>query len=259
MDNRHFSDSFGFMHFSFKGVMHTDNSAGIYSYFIARMVKGRAHIITENNEELDVNAGDIFFLPIGLRYHSYWYPDDGENGSVEWDSFRFTIFPDKSSKRYYPQIVEADEKILGCIERLCADMSVSLKSVGILYELLGEILPKMKESSPDERENILERARRYMFSPVEFSVPELAKYCNMSESGLYAFFKSYANTTPIEMKNKIRVEKAIMYLASTDLSIDQISDRIGFKSTAYFRKIVKEQTGKTPTQIRREQFRKNSL
>ena len=74
----------------------------------------------------------------------------------------------------------------------------------------------------------------------------------MSESGLYAFMREHGHTTPIGLKNRLLVEKAVELLSSTDLSVEEISARLGFCSSAYFRKIVKEQTGKTPTQLRKD-------
>ena len=35
------------------------------------------------------------------------------------------------------------------------------------------------------------------------------------------------------------------------MSIEEISDRLGFQSTAYFRKIMKEYKGKAPAEIRK--------
>ena len=74
----------------------------------------------------------------------------------------------------------------------------------------------------------------------------------MSESSLYAFFRSYANTTPVQVKNAMLVERAVTLLGSTDLPIEVISDRVGFQSVAYFRRLLRAHTGKTPGAIRRE-------
>ena len=81
----------------------------------------------------------------------------------------------------------------------------------------------------------------------------------MSESGLYAFFRNYAGSTPINLKNKIKTENAVALLESTDLSVEEISQRTGFCSAEYFRKITKQKTGKTPTEIRRERDPKIGL
>ena len=77
----------------------------------------------------------------------------------------------------------------------------------------------------------------------------------MSESGIYAFFKSYGGTTPIEVKNRILINRAVDLLTTTDLSVEEICSRVGFCNAAYFRKQLRRVTGKTPHEIRRESER----
>jgi AraC family transcriptional regulator of arabinose operon len=74
----------------------------------------------------------------------------------------------------------------------------------------------------------------------------------MSESGLYTLFRENFKTTPIGLKNQTKVEKAVKQLELTSMSVEEISDSLGFPNTAYFRKIVKRYTGKTPSVIRKE-------
>ena len=110
----------------------------------------------------------------------------------------------------------------------------------------------MVELDADPRERLYQRAYAYISDHPELRVPDLARHLGMSESGLYAFFRSYAHATPIEIKNRIQVEKAISLLRSTDISVEEISERCGFSSVAYFRRIVLHHTDKTPTRIRKE-------
>lgn len=82
-------------------------------------------------------------------------------------------------------------------------------------------------------------------------MPELARHLGMSESGVYAFFRSFA-TTPIEVKNSVLAERAVALLSSTDLSVEEICGRLELSSSAYFRKVIRDFVGKSPTEIRRE-------
>lgn len=50
--------------------------------------------------------------------------------------------------------------------------------------------------------------------------------------------------------NAIRVEKATQLLIDTSISIELISNRVGFSSSSYFGRIFKNHTGKTPLEIR---------
>ena len=117
----------------------------------------------------------------------------------------------------------------------------------------------MKRSDFDPKRELFSKARHYIYRNTEFKVSDLARYCGMSESGLYAFFRSYANTTPIEEKKRILVQKAITLLVSTDLTVESIAARLGFDSIAYLRKIIKAQTGRTPSEIRSSRFDEPAL
>ena len=256
MDNTLFYNSFGFRMLSAKKCRHTDNSRGIDCHFLARMQRGTARFVTCSGEEMELAAGDVFYLPLGLCYHSYWTPLDG---SVEWESYAFLCFPDRSGKQYAMQRLEASTALHASLDALAADMRVSPKSVAHLYAALGEALPRMRESTPDPRRDLYAKARSYIHAHPDLRVPELARHCGMSESGLYAFFKSYAGTTPITEKNRILAGRAVTLLGTTDLPIEVISERVGFQSVAYFRRIVKAEYGRTPTELRREQRKKFGL
>lgn len=246
-----FSKSFTFRTLSSKQAHHTDNSRGISCHFIAWMQKGSARFVTLTGEVLSVRQGDIFYLPQGLQYHSYWTPDP-HLCVTEWESYGFTVFPNPNETRYKMQVLPCDEETVSYLQRVKDDHTVSPSSIGWLYLFLGNVLPHMIEENPDPRAQLLTQARQYILQYPDFRVGDLARACGISESGLYAFFRDYAHTTPIAMKNQMKVERAIGLLSSTDLSVEEISDELKFSSPAYFRKVVKEQTGKTPTALRWE-------
>lgn len=252
MENVRFYKSFSFRVLFHREDHHTDNSAGIDSHFLARMHSGHARIVTLDGEELSLTAGDVFYLPLGLRYHSYWYAENGT--PVQWESYRFSIFPSSKKISYKPALLHPSEKAMGLIEELSSHTETSPTSVGLLYQILGELLPSMDESVQDPREALYRRATDYIEAHPTLRVSELAKHCNISESGLYAFFRQYAGASPIEIKNRIVTERAVILLESTDLSAEEICEQLGFSSIAYFRKLIRIQTGKTPGQIRRESY-----
>lgn len=256
MDNTLFYNSFHFRMLSAKKYRHTDNSRGIDCHFLARMRHGSARFVTEAGEVMEVGVGDIFYLPLGLRYHSYWTPDAH---GAQWDSLAFLYFPDKSGKRYAMQKLTSTETAHAHLDAIAADPHVTPSSVAHLYAVLGEAMGELRMIDPDPRQELYSRARSYMHAHPDVRVPELARHCGMSESGLYAFFKSYAGTTPITEKNHILIKRAVTLLGSTDLPIEEISERVGFQSVAYFRKLFKEECGKTPTEIRREQRKQFGL
>lgn len=84
----------------------------------------------------------------------------------------------------------------------------------------------------------------------ELTLNRLAEHGSVSPEHLVRLFRLHENTTPIKYVWKYRVLRALELLGSTGLSIAEISSRCGFKSTFHFARMVKQQTGKTPSEMR---------
>jgi AraC-like DNA-binding protein len=80
----------------------------------------------------------------------------------------------------------------------------------------------------------------------------VADHCGISESGLYALFKKQLGKTPNDIRAEALCQKAIGLLTTTNKSVQEISDMVGFSSTSYFRKVLRKYTGKTPLGIRKD-------
>ena len=58
--------------------------------------------------------------------------------------------------------------------------------------------------------------------------------------------------SPIEYKNKIMIRHAERSLVDhPEVSIEELSERLGFESSIYFRRLFKATTGKTPREYRK--------
>lgn len=233
---------------------HTDMSHGLPYHHVARLRRGTGHIVLLSGEELHLAAGDVFYFPMGMCYHSYWYGDgEGEECRVEWDTVGFTYLPDVLGRHYAPQILKPDEDGMALLEQLFVSPFDTVSGSGYLYLFLGQLLPNMIELKPNVKQQQIARVRYYISQNPNYSVAELAKRCGMSQSSLYALFRSAGDMSISELKNQIRIERAIELLITTDLSVEEISRRLEFCSAAYFRAVFRRVTGKAPTDVRREE------
>ena len=235
----------------------TDNSHGVDTHFFGRLRKGSGTLTTLSGEILRLSAGDIFYIPVGLRYRSDWRVDS--NGHLEWESYAFSSFPASVDKQYPLQSFIPSPEAVSYLDQIAHGASQSPAAIGYFYLFMDVALSVMKERNPDPQRGLLERARPYIADHPDFKVGELAKSFNVSESGLYALFQKHLGITPIELKHQILIEKAVTLLCTTDLSVERISDRLGFSDPGYFRKIFRRVTGKTPQELRKEHQRSNSL
>lgn len=222
----------------------TNGSPG---HFVARMIKGSAKL-KSRHKTITVSEGDIFYIPNGLKYQSFWYGD--ADNEILFDSFRFYNFPIPDNYSYTLQTIDCSPSARQLLLDISNEMVVNCTTVGKLYLFLGEVLDSMEQKTKHYND-IAEIALEYMHTYTDFRISDVAEHCKVSESTLYGVFKKAYNTTPIEKKQEIFCERAAELLITTDLSVEQISEMLNFSSSSYFRKIFKKHTGKTPLQIRK--------
>lgn len=245
MDNIQFYKSFYFFECNFRRSHHTDNSRGTACHHIG-YIKSGAAVFDVEGEIFEFSEGDVFYTPTGCKYHSYW---TGER--ICYDSYAFYNFPQSINEAYGIQKLNVSEKAKEYLTALSENKKVSCFSVGMLYMLLSEVLVHMKPMIRDEKSLAAMRALSFLRENTSLSVPDLSKKMGMSVSALYLLFSEVLKSTPVTEKNRIRCEKAIELLTKTDMSVDDISERLHFSSAAYFRKVLNTFYGKTPREIRK--------
>ena len=81
------------------------------------------------------------------------------------------------------------------------------------------------------------------------------KVCDAVHLSKYHFcrkFKEKTGQTFMEYLLKTRIVQAGEFLAKTDMSVGEISDRCGFSSVSYFCRVFKEHTGKSPLKYKKK-------
>ena len=84
----------------------------------------------------------------------------------------------------------------------------------------------------------------------DISVKSMATMISMDENYFSSLFKAKTKESLITYVHHLRIKKALFYLTQTDLTINQISENVGFKNINYFNRIFKRITGATPSQCR---------
>lgn len=241
-DNAVFYNSFAFYKMTFSRTHYGDFRSGAVKNFIAYMLKGQARIVTEN-EKLEIREGDLFFIPKDLPYQSYWFADE----EVSWYSFGFDLIPDGESRIFSLQKLPIGEKVPELIREIGTGKSP--RTIGLLYELLDLLMPDMKSESGKPLQAEMERLLK---KDPGISTESIADSLGVSVSGFYSKFRQESGMTPNAFRRLYIVRLARELLTTTDLPIEEISRRLLFSSSSYFRKTVFEVTGKTPSQIRKE-------
>jgi AraC-like DNA-binding protein len=82
-------------------------------------------------------------------------------------------------------------------------------------------------------------------------IEQLSKIINMSPFHFCRFFKRVTGMSPTEYINKVRIDMALKYLVDSDLTITEISEKVGFCSINYFDEVFKKRKGLSPVEFRK--------
>ena len=240
------SNNFNFNFYVLNKYKYTDNRKGSPYHFLAYMERGISKIVS-NDITINIKAGDFFYIPEGLPYQSYWYSED----EIRFLSLGFHFFPENDDKEFLLQKINMNEALKARIKKIPTERKTDSFVLGEFYSVLTSLIPLMQYKVNNPKKHILEKAQKYIFENTNCKVSDIAKHCLLSESGLYNIFKKESELTPNELIQKIRCEKAIVMLTTTNKSIEEISDSLEFSSTSYFRKVLYRYTQKTPKEIRK--------
>jgi AraC-like DNA-binding protein len=84
----------------------------------------------------------------------------------------------------------------------------------------------------------------------KITVPQAAAMVGMSKSHFMRFFKQATGMTFVDYLTHLRISKARQLLRDKNLTIAEISNRVGFTDQSYFDRRFKEHFGKSPREYR---------
>ena len=246
MNDISFSNGFLFRTIEFDKFHYTDSRAGAPSHYFAYMLCGNCKITTEY-ATVNINGGDIFYIPNKCIYQSYWYG----NPKIKFVSLGFPCLPNFDNLTYPTQVIPYNNKAAELLLLLSDKTRLSAQDIGQFYTLTGILIPLMAHNTVCRTREITERTKEYLIQHPFAKTSELAKNCTISEAALYSAFHKASDLTLNQLRNKILLEKAKDILITTDKPIEYISDLMQFSSTSYFRKKFKQYFNMTPTQMRK--------
>ena len=85
----------------------------------------------------------------------------------------------------------------------------------------------------------------------DWKLEDLMRIAHMSRSHLMRIFRKATGQTPIEYLIRLRIQKAMHLLRSTDLSITEIALEVGFNDSNYFSRQFNRILGRSPRDFRK--------
>ena len=114
--------------------------------------------------------------------------------------------------------------------------------------------------APVHSDALVARAQRWMEKSLKegFSLAELARHLAVSERTLNRRFKLATGEAPLHHLQSLRVDVAKRLLATTGLSVDAVSARVGYSDLSTFRRLFRRETGLSPREYQRRFSRRHA-
>lgn len=229
---------------------------------------GKGHIQVGRNS-FALLANQFVVLPANIS-HTY-FADKCDPWSFYW-----VRFAGEKAKIYAKDMVEpydAPPSIYSRIEErivffedayavLCSKLSIErMRYANICFmHFISSFqflqLFKATEALPTHIEGLIGRVTHYMNENVEcnLTLRDFAQYVGYSDSYFYRQFMKKMGTAPINYFIKLKINKASIYLIKTQMSIAQISAKLGFNSAGYFSRMFTKIIGISPSEFRKQDF-----
>ena len=137
--------------------------------------------------------------------------------------------------------------------------SEKVESVANLVDILAKhiLLENVLKPALDP---ILEKALAFIDENLDknISVEIISKHAHISPSTLYRLFSTHFNCSVNEYVSKKKIDKAAEWLCKTNLSIEQIAQKLDFSNTTNFIRAFKRINRITPLQFRKQKSPKFS-
>ena len=232
---------------------------GVRSYYLlCHVISGRGTYVCRNRR-YELAAGDTFLVypNTTVQYKAdeqepweyVWVGFGGLDAATYMDQTGFT--PDTPICRGI-----LGEQIRELMEAVCRSYGTSsweeLAMMARLYDLVSFLIrtAKPKEGRWKADRDCAQLAADYIVTNYEkpITVEELACYTSVSHSSLYRRFVKRYQMSPKRFMMEYRVERACQLLTTTDFSVQEISNSVGFEDPFYFSRAFKEIKGLSPRQ-----------
>ena len=96
-------------------------------------------------------------------------------------------------------------------------------------------------------------AKQYIHDNIEFNISctQVAQHCYLSVKQLSRIFVKYEGTTLMKYIINAKTEAAEHLLADSDISLKEISEKLGFSNEYYFNSFFKKNSGLSPGEYRK--------
>lgn len=260
---------YGYCH---KPMLHVDRTA---AHDVLLFVVSGCIPVVEDGHEYFLNAGDVFFLKKGIHHWgesfieegTSWYfihfrhdaaSDDAPELSADFRHTPKVHCPEDAYRRMITlpkhlsnmRNTDIEDKIRRVVELFNSDKPYQMAYINsCLHQLLVDLyVIKHTTEKQDSTTARIQRIYNFLLENVEkpFAPEEIENHIGLSYKHIGRVFKEQTGMTLHQCYTKFKMERATKLLCSTNMTISEISEALGYSDPLYFSNVVKKHTGLSP-------------
>jgi AraC-like DNA-binding protein len=226
-------------------------------FLLFYVAKGSEHILLDEEVEL-CEGGFVIFRPHEKQIHVQRSARTSEFYFVHFRAPEdFDLLGFDSSVAYF---AEVSTRVISLFEEIKSELQAKQPHyeelcVVKLLNILLHLKRKCERSTSPFKQHMDEISMAVQLMNKEYeksySLENYAELCRMSKYHFLRVFKSVVGCSPIEYRNRIRLEHAKELLCETNRTVGEIAVQVGYASGVYFCNAFKARFGMSPSEYRR--------
>lgn len=195
-----------------------------------------------------LEAGDVLFIPKGIIYHAL-YGEKLTTILIAQFDLVFGELPRELGQvcriRNY-QVERQISSLFNASTPALVDRNRAYWCTYKMYEIIWNAVSCLQIVSPKYRRLLPAFNEIQKNFTAQNKISYYADLCNMSETGFRRLFREYTGLSPIDYRNRMRLEQADAMIQTGIYTVEEAALEVGFPNTSFFCRCYKKHFGHTP-------------
>ncbi|SFT23737.1 AraC family transcriptional regulator [Paenibacillus sp. BC26] len=234
-------------------------------FYVMSYLKSGSAKLRIDGEEMALEPGTVTLIPPNVMHDHY--KDTADQTEFLWWHFTFEIegVMDVMKMFRIPFVFQLQDHAYfedvfmafmdsadARIPSLPRSILTRAKSLELLYIILNSALSQQDaQKDVAKSDGFLAMLTRVVQSPeAPMTLQQMADELHMHPTYVSNRFKELFGKSPLQVQREMRIQKAKTLLETSDLSVTEISQRLGYSELQNFTRLFKSYVGISPTQFR---------
>lgn len=216
-----------------------------------------ATITSKDGSVLEASQNQMAYMAKGIEYKVEFHNTNTDKEDTVVVHFQMT---DNLGEDIAPIL-----KPIICIKNVAPAMAANLdllceefrknivcmpEVVSIIYQLLATVCQKQKSKTTKKKFSCIRNGIDLLEQDSDLSIAEIAEQCGVSECYFRRLFQEYSGESPMNFRQRHRIEKAKQMLLSDErYTVGEIAEKLGFSDIYHFSKTFKKLCGISPNKF----------